>query len=1299
MNTLLRLYKLQLLLSTLSLLAISQQMTGQCSADFTFSGSGIFYQFADMSTTTEGDSIINYSWNFGDGSVATVANPDHIFTFPDTYEITLAIATEAGCTDTTRQTITNCSLTLNASLGTNCNDGVVDLALNVVDNFNLIDQVDILLDGVPLQQGGYAIDGNLNLNIDVPGDDAIHSITLQSDYSPECFEEFFFVSEDCSVTCIFSDIAVDVNENHTIEIRDTTFFPANRIITIGDTVNFDWVAPANSTTSDTTAGPDAWDSGVQFVGSSFQVIPQTLGVKPYYSIPRGGPGGEGMSGTIIVNCPPTGTKEIAITIQNNPTSQGGFRVAIDDVFLQDEEYSYDASGTTELTIPYPFDGRPHKVSVQDNTNSKCNLSQVVTAADCGGEMPCHVNVNAYQLDRCDKDGNVRFVVDVNAIGPSASGISVLLDGAFTIDMLTLDSTGFATGTYTIPGDGAQHSITVRDVGEFDCSAVTNFTVTECDANCNFSQIGVVTGTQPILELILNNTGISQGPISVPADQGLLFRWATDRVYGIRASLPDSSAVLWDSGLKTNGEIYLTPAISSSIRYEVYDQNEQIITGNNFDIVRPCEDGFIPVFISFTDVNGSKEGYNITIDGNEITTSEYFYLNGNRNYAAFQIIGDDTTHTITIKDKQTAGCEIDTEFFAAACSEFQCLLDFSIADPDTCFNDDRVLLELTIGNTNPLPRGYRVSRNGVDVYGEALAYQSDSLSTVQDTVLADGSTYVYIVTDELNENCSDTFTITPEPCLTNCTLSGLQLQLIDDAYLAANPSTPELFVGCQSDTTHFIAVSFFERYSDATEYGIYIDEVLYSTPDYASGDGLNTIFIPVFADSTGHLIRVTDLLAGSCTLQDTIHMPKCFTECVYDVLGTEFNACHPDSTELSIYLNRPAAGAIAVTTAEGTAISFLEREDTLIIPLNPDGQARTYVLTEIENPLCTDTVQVIAPYCLNCDIVYNLTQQDSCVNGDTVSYTIEIDSPSEEEIGITIGSTSDTISTSLAYDFVLIGSGGSTTITLYSLTDEFCSVDTLVMTEDCSPVICEADFSIMAEGLTYTFTDESTTSEPITSQSWQIEGGITVMNTATFTFVFDSVGVYTICHTIETDSCLSEVCKMVAIDPCEQLSAFFEVAQSGDTYTFTSVIAGSVDSLVYTFGDGSSTSNLPNPQHTYSSTGSYEVCLEVFDNIANCSSIYCEQLDFISSASDPVGNETVTVYPNPAGVGSKLHIKSTAAISGYALYGSDGKLIQSADTFGPVDKLSFIIQEMPQGQIGIVHVKTAKGTFTRRIVIN
>ncbi|WP_440056621.1 trypsin-like serine protease (plasmid) [Pseudoalteromonas sp. T1lg65] len=72
-------------------------------ADFTYSISGQSVQFTDKSTDDKG--VDSRSWNFGDGSTSTQANPSHTYQTDGTYTVTLTVTDTKGQTDTTSSSV------------------------------------------------------------------------------------------------------------------------------------------------------------------------------------------------------------------------------------------------------------------------------------------------------------------------------------------------------------------------------------------------------------------------------------------------------------------------------------------------------------------------------------------------------------------------------------------------------------------------------------------------------------------------------------------------------------------------------------------------------------------------------------------------------------------------------------------------------------------------------------------------------------------------------------------------------------------------------------------------------------------------------------------------------------------------------------------------------------------------------------------------------------------------------------------------------------------------------------------
>jgi plastocyanin len=77
-----------------------------------------------------------------------------------------------------------------------------------------------------------------------------------------------------------------------------SFSPAQLIVRAGTTVT--WTNDDGGVRHTTTADDGAWDSGLLGAGESFSFTFDQPGAYPFYCMPHGGPGGQGMSGTIIV---------------------------------------------------------------------------------------------------------------------------------------------------------------------------------------------------------------------------------------------------------------------------------------------------------------------------------------------------------------------------------------------------------------------------------------------------------------------------------------------------------------------------------------------------------------------------------------------------------------------------------------------------------------------------------------------------------------------------------------------------------------------------------------------------------------------------------------------------------------------------------------------------------------------------------------------------------------------------------------------------------------------------------------
>ncbi len=99
--------------------------------------------------------------------------------------------------------------------------------------------------------------------------------------------------------------AADGQTKHVVMVSNFAFTPQDINITVGDTVEWQWVEGTHTTTSDENTGPDVWDSPISSSVPVFSVVITTDGIHGYHCIPHQS---LGMIGTITAS-EPTGINE------------------------------------------------------------------------------------------------------------------------------------------------------------------------------------------------------------------------------------------------------------------------------------------------------------------------------------------------------------------------------------------------------------------------------------------------------------------------------------------------------------------------------------------------------------------------------------------------------------------------------------------------------------------------------------------------------------------------------------------------------------------------------------------------------------------------------------------------------------------------------------------------------------------------------------------------------------------------------------------------------------------------------
>ncbi len=135
----------------------------------------------------------------------------------------------------------------------------------------------------------------------------------------------------------------------------------------------------------------------------------------------------------------------------------------------------------------------------------------------------------------------------------------------------------------------------------------------------------------------------------------------------------------------------------------------------------------------------------------------------------------------------------------------------------------------------------------------------------------------------------------------------------------------------------------------------------------------------------------------------------------------------------------------------------------------------------------------------------------------------------------------------------------------------------------------------------------------TNWTWNFGDG-TVSSEQNPVHEFVSSGIYNVCLYMSDSAgaCSSVFCLEVWIDtnPLE-CQAMFTYIPEGLTASFFDQSTGFPDTYYWDFGDGTS-SNEPNPVHTWVTTGTYLVCLNISNSNTFCESNFCELVTFVDS---------------------------------------------------------------------------------------
>ncbi len=290
---------------------------------------------------------------------------------------------------------------------------------------------------------------------------------------------------------------------------------------------------------------------------------------------------------------------------------------------------------------------------------------------------------------------------------------------------------------------------------------------------------------------------------------------------------------------------------------------------------------------------------------------------------------------------------------------------------------------------------------------------------------------------------------------------------------------------------------------------------------------------------------------------------------------------------------------------------------------------------------------------------------------------------------------------------------------------------VMICENVTMAACQASFTCSVNNGVLTVVSTSTGTLGSTGYNWNFGDGWSGSG-QNATHTYNLTGTYNVCLTISdsANSCNSSYCQSVTIAGTKGCSASFLLWQDSTNtklyYALSTVGGTSPFSYTWNWGDGS-TSNTAFPTHTYASSGTYQICLDITDN-NGCQSQYCSNIVVsMTGAGDngpmegSLSSGTTVVVLNPAGIGTitakdvsafgsfpnpfagkttlrySLLSSTNVKLSVYDMTGKEVKVIVNGKEMEGLQNHELDGRLLPAG-IYMVRLETSSGILTQRILL-
>lgn len=175
---------------------------------------------------------------------------------------------------------------------------------------------------------------------------------------------------------------------------------------------------------------------------------------------------------------------------------------------------------------------------------------------------------------------------------------------------------------------------------------------------------------------------------------------------------------------------------------------------------------------------------------------------------------------------------------------------------------------------------------------------------------------------------------------------------------------------------------------------------------------------------------------------------------------------------------------------------------------------------------------------------------------------------------------------------------------------------------------------------------------------------TMSNDRVFKYTFNYKGNYTVCLTLTNTckNCDTTICKTVEVSclPCPASAEFVIDSISAKGQVYLRNTSSNANTYFWDFGD-SSYSYQYSPSKTYAQSGTYTICLKVYNQQSNCYNTYCKTITVVMKRSNEIGAQTLVLYPNPAQ--ESIRLEGAEMGSTYEIHNAMGQKVSQGTWTG------------------------------------